>query len=131
MTNRIEYDDISITLNSEEDASLFKLLQESSRNREIEKTKALLEKFISAYPKVGMFHAFLANTYWDEENYTEAEREFLKAIHIDQTNEKISVGYFHLLMELNRSDDAFSEIKRFVSKGGTMRRYQEILSELK
>lgn len=125
-----KFDISELGLSNAEDLELFTRIQEASKNSDFENLIILLNDLIERNTDCGMLIAFLANAYWDAGDFEKANKNFTQAIHLDPTNEKISVGFFHLLLETNREDEAFGEIKRFVRDGGKMLRYKEILADI-
>lgn len=52
---------------------------------------------------------------WEVDETAEAIAHFRAAIDVDPESEAVSLGLFHCLWEMGRSDDAFSEMKRFTA----------------
>lgn len=112
------------------DRKLFSDIQTASKNGDSKEVIKLLNELIKRNKDCAMLYSFLANAYWNCGEIENALQNFKKATKLDPVNEKISVGLFHLLLNIDREDEAFSEIKRFVSGGGVMSRYKEILEEI-
>jgi len=112
------------------DSELFQQATEAEKQENHVASAMYTRKLIEKHPNCAIFRAFLANSIWDMGNLEEAEKEFKIAINLEQKNEKISEGYFHLLLELERDDDAFDEMRRFLRAGGKFDRYQDILDNL-
>lgn len=134
MTKKLEFDRDYVLLEgaiNDNDVELFQQLREASSLGNKKKAKKILELLLDDHRDNGVLRSFLANIFWDLKDYPSAETEFLNATHLEPTNEMISVVYFHFLLEAGRDDEAFDEIRRFVSDGGVMGRYKEILTDIK
>ncbi len=60
--------------------------------------------------------AQLADVEWETGNLNEAVGYFKKAATLRPASETISLGLFHCLWELDRTDEAFDEMRRCVSE---------------
>lgn len=61
------------------------------------------------------FLAVLGQVHWELGEYPEAVLTFERAVALSPEYEAVSMGLFHSLLRLERVDDAFNEMRRFLS----------------
>ncbi len=108
----------------------YKRLQWYVRNGQPDKAVVLLEELAASYPYRGDFLAMLAKLEWDAGDLEGAERRFAKAVRFSPNSERISIGFFHLLLRLGREGEAFDEARRFLSRNCSDE-YMRVLSAIK
>jgi len=116
---------------SEQEKEEFKTASALYEKGKIRDALPILEKLAKQRPDAGIILATLANTYWDLDMLEKAEQFFVKAINIAPNVEKISLGYFHLLWDRGKQEDAIREIHRFQENSVLSDHYAEIMKELK
>jgi tetratricopeptide (TPR) repeat protein len=57
----------------------------------------------------------LGELLWQASNPEEAAEYFRKALELNPESEPVSLGLFHCLWEIKRTEDAFAEMKRFTA----------------
>ena len=90
----------------------------------------ILEELVEKRPRSAVLLATLANTYWDLAMLDKAEEYFEMSIKYGPSSEKISLGYFHLLWERGKKEEAVSEIQRFQEYAVLSEDYLEIATEI-
>jgi len=100
---------------SEIDKKKYKKVKALSKKGDLSGTLEVMEELVRSNPKLALLRASFANTLWDNGDLVKAEKEFRDAIALGPDLEKISLGLFHLLWEQGREDEAFEEMKRFMS----------------
>ena len=100
-----------------------------SKNGDVEGTLNIMKELINLNPNSALFHAVLANSYWDNNQLVQAEEEFSISVVLAPNSEKYSLGLFHCLWENNKKEEALEEMKRFLSISES-NDYQEILKEI-
>ena len=98
---------------SKKDRALYKKAQDYSKSGKNTEVLGIMEKLVKSNPDSGIFHAILANIYMNLGFTSDGERGFKKAVQISPRSEKISLGLFHCLWQLDKNDEAFEEMKRF------------------
>jgi len=116
---------------TEQEKADFKRASILYENENIKEALPILEKLAKQRPDSGILLATLANTYWDLDFLEKAEEYFIKAINNAPNVEKISLGYFHLLWDIGKKDDAIKEIYRFEENAVLSDHYKEIAEEVK
>ena len=100
---------------SEDEARLYALAQERSRNGDTGGVAEVLRKLVKLRPDSALFNATLANALDTLGEVDEAERLFTQAISLSPKSEKISLGLFHCLWGRGKQNEALEEMKRFLS----------------
>lgn len=72
----------------------------------------------------------LAEVYWDMGNLPEAIRQFQEAIKLRPELETLSVSLFHCFWEAGMTDEAFSEMRRFLGAGYESEEYTTLLRDI-
>ena len=80
----------------------------------IEKLSKILEDKPSLKTATGVL-GVMGNMYWDLKDYKSAAICYQKAVSNSPTSELASLGLFHSLWDLGDTDEAFEEMKRFLS----------------
>lgn len=73
--------------------------------------------------------AVLGSIHWDLGDLSSAIRCFQDAAQIAPTAEVVSVGLFHTLFEAGRHEEAFDEMRRFLSIADS-EEYQQLLADI-
>ena len=115
---------------SEQEKAEFKRASALYEEGNIKEALPILETLAKQRPDSGLLLATLANTYWDLNMLERAEQYFIKAVSAAPDVEKISLGYFHLLWELDKKGDAINEIQRFQEYSTLSDHYKEIAEEI-
>jgi Flp pilus assembly protein TadD len=100
---------------SADEARLYALAQERSRNNDIAGVVEVLRKLVGLRPDSALFNATLANALNTLGEVDEAERLFKQAVSLSPRSEKVSLGLFHCLWGRGKQDEALEEMKRFLS----------------
>ena len=111
------------------DREKFRQAAELSQQGRISETRPILEDLVARNANSGLLLAVYANTCWDLGEFAQAELSFAKAVRASPSNEKVSLGYFHFLWELDKKTLAVGEITRFRSCSTLSQHYQEIADE--
>jgi tetratricopeptide (TPR) repeat protein len=90
----------------------------------ISKAKHLTE----TYPNIGSVFGLLASIYFELDRFKEAAENYEKATKISPKSEMASLGLFHSLWQLERNDEAFKEMKRYMSVAESAE-YNELLEK--
>lgn len=96
----------------------------------IKESLPILEKLVEQRSDCGIYLATLANTYWDLDMHEESESYFSKAVIHAPNSEKISLGYFHLLWDIGKKEDAIREIHRFQENSELSDHYKEMAEKI-
>lgn len=75
----------------------------------------VMKDLVKSNPESAVFRAVLANAYWSVGELETAEKEFRDAVQLAPESEKVSLGLFHCLWDQNKKDEAFEEMKRFMT----------------
>lgn len=75
---------------------------------------SVLRKLSDELPLSARVAVVLADTYWDVGELNHALQWFLKGVDLNPSMELASLGVFHCLWEMGRTDDAFDEMRRFL-----------------
>lgn len=100
-----------------------------SRAGDISGVVEIVRELVASYPDNPRIRSVLANAYWDLGDLAASEKEFRKAVELAPVLELASLGLFHCLWEQNRRDEAFEEMKRFMSISDSAD-YRRIVQEL-
>lgn len=73
--------------------------------------------------------ATLADLLWDVGSLELAIGKFMEAVALAPDSEPISLGLFHCLMKAERTDEAFSEMRRFLSTSDSLE-YRRLLRDI-
>ena len=73
------------------------------------------ENLANNYPEIASVFGLLASLYFELDRYEEAALAYQKATELSPKSEMASLGLFHSLWQLERNDDAFEEMKRFMA----------------
>ena len=111
------------------DKDQFAKAQKLSKEGNILDMLEIMKGLVESNPRSAIFHAVLANAYWETGDLETAEKTFRKAIEITPDSEKASLGLFHCLWEQNRTDEAFAEMKRFMEIADS-EDYRAIVNEI-
>ncbi len=107
----------------------FSKAKELSRKNDLVGTLRIMQDLVQASPNSFIFRAALANTLWNLGDTEKALPEFHKAGVLDPLNEAVSLSIFHCLWGLNRNEEAFDEMKRFLAISDS-KEYKSILEGL-
>lgn len=75
------------------------------------------------------FLMVLANTYWEQNNLSQAEQVFRQATELYPSVDHASLGLFHVLMDEERVDEAFDEMRRYLADH-TSEEYSRLLKDI-
>jgi len=90
---------------------------------------SLLLELVDSNPDVGILHAMAANGCWDLDEHVRAAVHFSRAVQLSPTTERISLGYFHFLLEHDLETEAEHELRRFL-KGEESEEYRALARTL-
>ena len=96
----------------------------------IEESISEFKRVLSEYPHSGISASMIANLYYSELNEPEKALPYGRlAIDLLPQNETASFCLSLCLFELNRKDEMYSEIKRYISEGGKLDLYNTLFEE--
>ena len=116
-------------MNSKNVKEKFVEVQELYKSGDLHGAINILNELISIEPNSAKLRGTLANTYWELKNYEEANKQFKKSIELAPEWEDVSLGLFHCLWEQDRKEEAFAEMKRFMTIS-TSEEYKKILKDI-
>ncbi len=93
----------------------FALAQERSKLNDLPGTIEILRNLVAENPESAMFNATLANSLKAEGDIDTAIEHFQKAVKLAPKSELYSLGLFHSLWRQEKREEAFDEMKRFMS----------------
>ncbi|MEM6471895.1 MAG: hypothetical protein AAF802_20215 [Planctomycetota bacterium] len=96
---------------------------------DFKQSERLLMSMVQAGHNSAACFAVLGRVQWELDKADSAVIAFRKATELAPNSEEASLGLFHSLWELKRSDDAFEEMKRFL-KSNKSDEYSKLLREL-
>lgn len=73
------------------------------------------EDLLQKYPDIDYLFGLVASMYFENEQFEKAAEQYKKAVEIFPTSQMASLGLFHSLWQLEQNDDAFEEMKRYMS----------------
>ncbi len=90
---------------------------------------AVLRKLSDELPQSATVAMVLGKTYWDLGELDHALQWFLRAVDLEPSTELASLALFHCLWEMDRTDDAFDEMRRFL-RDNYSNEYKQILDDI-
>ena len=105
---------ISTERPSELDGKIEKIL-ELKRLKKYKDALGEAEELSVLYPEIGSVYGLAASIYFELDRFEEAVKKYRKATEISPKSEMASLGLFHSLWQLDRGDEAFEEMKRYMS----------------
>ena len=114
---------------SNSDKKQFELAQKYSKAGDFKNSKMIMEELVSQNPDSSVFHAVLANAYWDMKKIELAISEFKKAVELSPQSETASLGLLHCLWGEGNEEEALEEMKRFVANSHSSE-YEVILKSI-
>jgi tetratricopeptide (TPR) repeat protein len=90
---------------------------------------SLLESLHNEHPSSLLVAKSLANVLWNLDKIDDAIYYYTYALNLSPESEDASLGLFHCLLESDRDDEAFNELRRFLSVADS-EEYRSILKEL-
>jgi predicted Zn-dependent protease len=88
-----------------------------------------LRTLAKAHPKNAAIAGLIARNYYLANRPTDAARWFRKVIAQSPTSELASLGLFHSLLHMKREDEAFDEMRRFLTLKPS-KEYQRLLRDI-
>ncbi len=98
-------------------------------SNKLEESLKIFINLTHEYPEYFLSYVFIGLLYWDLKKLNEATGSFKKAIELNPNSQKASIGYFHLLWEQGKQDEAINELKRFLNNNEA-KEHRKILEEL-
>lgn len=111
------------------DKQKFKQAVALKENGNLNEAKTLLLQLHEGCPEYVQVLAVLGHVYMKLNQQEDAIIYFKKAINLRPTMEAVSVGLFHCLLKLDRVDDAFNEMRRFLSLSES-KEYTQLLADI-
>ena len=112
---------------------LSKLFDEAVKlrdERDFPRAREILLRLHHAYPDSLRVLAVLAHVCWDMNRLDEAISLFRRATVLEPSYDLVSLGLFHCLWRAERTDDAFDEMRRFLTDHES-EEYTRLLSDMK
>lgn len=94
-----------------------------------EQSEELLTSIVESGHRSAACFAVLGRVRWELNNADGAVSAFQQAVELAPDSEETSLGLFHSLWDLDRTDDAFDEMKRYL-KSNVSDEYPRLLEEL-
>jgi len=112
------------------DEKIYKRAFDLKNGGKVDEAIAEFKKILEHYPDSGMSASMIANLYYSELNDPENALSYAeRAIELLPKSETASFCLSLCLFELNRKDDMYSEIKRYVNEGGKIDLYNTLFEE--
>ncbi len=73
------------------------------------------ENLSTEYPDVASVFGLAASMYFEADQFDKAAEKYKKATEISPKSEAASLGLFHSLWQMDKNDQAFDEMKRYMS----------------
>lgn len=73
------------------------------------------ENLSTEYPDVASVFGLVASMYFEADQFDKAAEKYKKATEISSKSEAASLGLFHSLWQMDKNDQAFDEVKRYMS----------------
>jgi tetratricopeptide (TPR) repeat protein len=83
----------------------------------------------SSFPRAARLWGYLGFLYGEAGEHAQAVRAFRKTATISPHSEKASLGLFHSLWNIGKTDAAFDEMRRFV-KSNDSPRYRQLIRDM-
>lgn len=99
-------------------------------NGDLGGARELLEHLAEEYPDAFGVWLVLGDVQTSQSDYEAAERSFTVAISLRPESELASLAMFHTLNHLRRADDAFDEMRRFLTIRPQSPEYRVLLREM-
>ncbi len=99
------------------------------RNGDFDGAVATLQKLSQELPQSVIIALTLGDTYCDLKQLEVALSYFSKAVFLKPSSEIASLALFHCLLKLDRSDDAFDEMRRFLTDNDS-EEYKRLLDSI-
>ncbi len=98
----------------EQSKALFAHAAKLKENGQYDEARNILLELLSGEPSAPSVRTVLADTCWDAGRIDEAISHFAIAVALVPSSETVSLGLFHCLIEADRRDEAFREMRRFL-----------------
>lgn len=125
--------EIEIMSDENETTEAEKLFEEAIKLRDSDKCLEAIEKFNEILSKSPKYKApvlgVMGHIYFKLKDLEKALDCYEKTVNLSPKSELASLGLFHTLWNLGRHDDAFNEMKRFLSLSSS-EEYTHLLSEM-
>jgi tetratricopeptide (TPR) repeat protein len=96
----------------------------------LEEAYSILLELDRAKLNYGPVLGIMGHVCWELERLEEASQLFKRVTVLAPKSELASLGLFHTLFELGKTDDAFEEMKRFISISHS-EEYERLLEDMK
>jgi predicted Zn-dependent protease len=96
----------------------------------LDEASRLLEELAEQNPEDPVVALLLAGIFFDVQRFGDARALFAKIVHLKPKSELASRGLFHSLWKLERHDEAFDEMRRFLAIADS-EDYRQLLNDMK
>jgi len=124
---------MNMVISKADEKRLEQLFAEAIALRDLGNLRDTLAKLAEILSEQTKFDApvlgLMGNIYWDLNDFTKALECYRKAVVIKPKSELASLGLFHTLWNLGKRDEAFDEMRRFLSISSS-EEYSRLLSEM-